>query len=270
MLSGCERYEIPFWHDISSENKPNPSTSGTDKNSQSSQQKTSVFFIAGHIASSCSALSCYTELHRVIRTLFLSLHFASKGVDPRFQVVSPTEFSRKIEFLDREWGASESSPSFDMEPEAKSLVISAFVNHTHLDALHDQAARCQRFRRYPRLVRFNEWRWISALCKAYAGRVVRVLLWLATIPSEWLLRNIQRIMLWLAEAFHKSLLQTPSLLKEDWVMYTCWSVHVSALSYIEYSIFLHLTKTHHCFCFLLHLVTISDWIPKRFGCFDKA
>lgn len=37
-----------------------------------------------------------------MRTPFLSLHFASKGVDPRFQVVSPTEFSREIEFLDRE------------------------------------------------------------------------------------------------------------------------------------------------------------------------
>lgn len=52
-------------------------------------------------------------------------------------------------------------------------------------------------------------------------------------PSGMTLRSTQRIMLWLAEAFHKSLLQTPSLLKKDWVMYTCWSVHVSVLSYKE-------------------------------------
>ena len=104
--------------------------------------------------------------------------------DPHFQVISPIKINWELMGLNREGGPQEPYPSFDMKPEVKSLVIPAFVNDNHwmlcvarlpyansrdgtldwYDSMNDATYR--------------------PLCKAYAQDVVRVLLWLATIPKS--------------------------------------------------------------------------------------
>lgn len=95
------------------------------------------------------------QLTRILESgaeYFTGLCIINKSVDTRFYFISRTESSWELEGLNRKAGVPETYAPFDKEPGAKSLVLSALVNHNQWDALRRQIARYQHLRRHPRLV----------------------------------------------------------------------------------------------------------------------
>ena len=104
--------------------------------------------------------------------------------DPRFQVISSTKISWELDSLNRQGGPQESYPVFDMEPNTQSLLIPGFVNNNHwmlcVANLPNASSRAGTLEWYDSMGDAVYQR----SCEAYAGDVIRVLLWLATIPNS--------------------------------------------------------------------------------------
>ena len=104
--------------------------------------------------------------------------------DPRFQVVQSNKVQWELDALNREGGSSDPYPTFDMKPETRTFLIPTFVNDNHwmlcVARLPNADEQEGTLDWYNSLNTFE----LSELCEGYAAEVVRVLLWLATIPGS--------------------------------------------------------------------------------------